>query len=145
MNHLRSHRIAAGYIKQESFAEKCHMSQGFLCDLENERKKPTRLTAEFIADILGVTAEALFPEGFSVRPTRYRTRVDDGVPRTEVPEVVRPRRHYPREFSVLCWKCRRRVTMANDGYRMAVDEDPRCPECGAVFYDIIPAEEALSL
>lgn len=59
-------RIAAGRSargwSQVELAGKCGLSQGHICDLERERKRPSVETLQAVAKALGVTAGVLLGE-----------------------------------------------------------------------------------
>jgi len=79
MTPLRLLRLAHGYVKQETFAIKCHMAESHLCRLELGQRKPSEGLANTIADVLGESVRKVFPDGFAERPKCYKRRIDDGV------------------------------------------------------------------
>jgi DNA-binding XRE family transcriptional regulator len=148
MTPLRTLRLAHGYLKQETFANKCHVAESHLCALELGTKKPSEDLARTIAERLGEPVEKVFPEGFAVRVKHYNKhgatpRSDDGTGYVPVVAPARPAIRFPRHpFTVLCYRCQNHVPMRADDAHSPEDEDPRCPECGARFYQIVPLEEA---
>jgi transcriptional regulator with XRE-family HTH domain len=142
MNTLRTYRKARG-LTQRRLAAKVHMTQDQICKLENAQLTPWRHQANALAIVLGVTAERLFPDGF-----KTELNYNNG-PATHEPEPlymppeepVFIRRYPPRDFDVMCWKCKAHVTMAT-GASLGFGDDPACPYCGAEFGDIVPLEEA---
>ncbi len=134
---LRKYRRAYGY-QQQRFADKAHISPGYLCDLEHGLKKPSAGLAKVIADVFGVKVTAVFPDGVAEKDCRQKF----APPAPYGPDDPGPRRLYPRRpFTVLCWHCKARVPMCADDYRPVVDAEPRCPSCGAEFREIMPLEE----
>jgi DNA-binding XRE family transcriptional regulator len=131
--------MAYGY-RQDKLAEKAHVSPGYLCDLEHGIHKPPPTLARVIADIFGAKVAAVFPDGVAEKICRKRF----APPVPDIPEDPGPRRLYPRrDFGVICWKCKTKLTMRADDYHpSAFDAPPCCPVCRAWFHDIIPLEEA---
>ena len=71
---LRKFRKAYGY-SQGKFAEKCHIAQTYLCELETGRRRPSAGLARHIADIFGMKVGAVFPDGVADRDCRRKFEV----------------------------------------------------------------------
>ncbi len=134
MSNLRNYRIAAGYPYQWTLAEKCHVSQGAISAFEAGVKKPTRLTARAIADVLRVEPDVLFPDGYAERPKHYKTRKDDGVVMVayDTPEPS-PAIAYPREFRVRCWRCGAWISLEVGSERPLMHDELACLSCARPF------------
>jgi transcriptional regulator with XRE-family HTH domain len=140
MNTLRSHRKVRG-LTQRRLAAKVHMMPDQISKLENGQLMPWRHQADALAIVLGVKAETLFPDGFRLKKDYNNGSAthEPGPPYMPPEEPVFVRDYPPREFGVVCWKCRAHVTMvANAEARL---DAPTCPYCGAEFGDIAPLEE----
>ena len=132
MTPLRRYRMAYGY-EQQKLASKVHVSPGYLCDLEHGIKSPSAALARVIADIFGAKVEAVFPEG--VAPKDCRKKFEP----THIPAPEVRGRRYPRgDFGIMCWHCKRTSMFRADDHHLPLDDDPRCPSCGARFGDVIP-------
>jgi transcriptional regulator with XRE-family HTH domain len=140
---LAEGRFACG-LTQKRLAEKTHLPVTRIEYLElRADARPWVHEAEAIAIALNVAPETLFPQGVRERK-EYNAGPDSRAtkpPYAPPPEPVFVR-HYPRrDFEVMCWKCKSRVTMRTDAASQ-FDDDPRCPYCGAEFGDVVPLEEA---
>jgi transcriptional regulator with XRE-family HTH domain len=144
MTALRTLRESAG-MTQEKLARKVHMSECELGNVERGYRLPWPHEARAIADVFVVAVETLFPDGFKLKKDwgRYTKEERCYLPPDESePVVPRVVLRYPKEFTVLCYRCRKQVPMRADDCHAPEDEDPKCPECGARFYQIVPLEEA---
>ena len=145
MASLRALREAAG-MTQEKLSKKVHMSECELGSVERGYRLPWPHEAQTIAEVLGVAVDALFPDGFKVKKDLgNNTKAARAYlpPDESEPVLARPVRRYPRSpFTVMCWHCRKMVAMCGDDQHSPFDSDPHCPECGAIWYDIMPTEEA---
>jgi transcriptional regulator with XRE-family HTH domain len=138
MNRLRHHRKMR-QLTQSKLAEKSHMTQNRVCELESGLHLPWAYEARVLADLFGLKPEALFPDGFKVKAD-YNNGPETH--ESEKPYRPDPPRLYPRrDFTVLCSHCRTMLTMRADDYHPVMGEDLRCPQCGAQFRDIVPVEE----
>lgn len=43
---------AKNNINQEEFASRCHLTQQTICNIENEKQKPTKLTKQKILNVI---------------------------------------------------------------------------------------------
>jgi transcriptional regulator with XRE-family HTH domain len=143
MNTLRLHRMARG-LTQEKLGLRSHLTQDQISKLENGTLTPWRHQANAIAIVLGVKAETLFPDGFKTEMNYNNGSASHNLePAYDPPaEPVFVRRYPRRDFGVMCWKCKARVTMVADSRPSAHDGDLSCYVCGAPFLDIVPLEEA---
>jgi DNA-binding XRE family transcriptional regulator len=119
MTALRTLRLAHGYVKQETFANKCHTAESHICALELGTKKPSEGLAHTIADVLGEPVRKVFPDGFAERVKRYyKQRIDAGTGYMPpaIPEQERP-------IALRCWKC------GAD----RINHDEFCYQCGADY------------
>lgn len=143
---LKAYRLSRR-MTQLKLGEKVHISQDYVNKLERGLVLPTPNVANELAAYFGVKRGVLFPDGIR---EKYNYR-NGSATHTEAPYVppeeplpVRLTRRYPGgDLTVMCWHCRRTVTMrADDMVPSNFDGDLKCPSCGAVFYDIVPLEEA---
>ena len=141
MNLLRHYR-KTNQLKQWQLAEETGVSQTRISLMEKYNDLPSPRQARQLADYFGVKVEVLFPDGTQMKACSRNG--EDGPP---LPEYIpmRPKRAFPREFTVLCGHCRSRIVMATDDIHQDASHDPCCPSCGSVFYDIIPLQQAVTL
>jgi len=125
---LFKHRKARG-IRQLDLARLAHVAQADLVSFEKGRRLPSIGQAKRIALVLGLKVEALFTDGFRKQNNRGRP-VKSYVPPESEPSP-RPLQSNPREFYVLCWKCRTRSCLKMETSRRLMRDDPVCPSCGA--------------
>jgi transcriptional regulator with XRE-family HTH domain len=129
-------------MTQKRLAEKVHVSTRDLSTIERGERQPSPRTAQALSDYFGVRPEALFPQGVREAYTsRSRGRV--GAASEKPYRTPKPRkRRFPREFYVLCWKCRSRIYLAATGERTLMHEQLTCPACGAPFDVAESSQEA---
>ena len=148
MTALRSLREAAG-MTQEKLSRKVHMSECELGNVERGYRLPWPHEAQTIAEALGVAVESLFPDGFKLKKDWGRQTKEERcyLPPDESEPVVKvPLRSYPSQpFAVRCWHCGQHVWFRADDSHRPADSDTQCPECAAIFVDIVPLEEVACL
>jgi len=128
---LYKHRKALG-IHQKNLARLAHVAQADIVSFEKGRRLPSVGQAKRIALALGLKVEALFTDGFREKKDN-RGRPPKNYMPPEPEPTPRPLQGNPREFYVLCWKCRTRSCLKMEASRRLQREDPVCPSCGAVL------------
>ena len=126
---LYKHRKALG-MRQLDLARLAHVAQADIVSFEKGRRLPSIGQAKRIALALGLKVEALFNDGFREKKDN-RGRPPKNYMPSEPEPTPRPLQGYPREFYVLCRKCRTRSCLKMETSRRLMRDDPVCPSCGA--------------